>query len=151
MADEEHEVVVTFEHFGDSVVLAETEDDYIPGAHPGEVRVEVDPLVEAFARSPYDPIIGAMMMGRATGAVIANPPRIPWMRAIAYALAIGLIGQFLVSIYFWMDADAALTWLSAPGTILNFLLAVGGLILLARLSRGTASNSSTGRQVEPDA
>ena len=137
MADEEHEVVVTFDNQGDSVVLTETEDDYIPGAHPGEVRVEVDPLVEAFARSPYDPIIGAMMMGRATGEVIAHPPRIPWMRVIAYVLAVGLIGQFLLGIYFWSDVGISLAWLSSSGTVLNFLLALGGLLLLARLVKGS--------------
>lgn len=139
MADEEHEVVVTFEHHGDSVVLTETEDDYIPGAHPGEVRVEVDPLVEAFARSPYDPIIGAMMMGRATGEVIANPPRIPWMRAMAYALGIALVGQFPLTLYFAVDAGGAFPWLTSGWTVLYFFLTIGGLILLARLVRGTAN------------
>ena len=136
---EQNEVVVTFDYYGDSLNLSETEDgDYKPGAHPGEARVEVDPLVEAFARSPYDPVIGAMMMGRATGEVIAHPPEPAWMRAIAAILAIGLIGQLPI-VYFarWGD-DFLAVQLASPSFVLSVVLACGGLMLAVRLLRGSA-------------
>jgi hypothetical protein len=131
-----HEIVVHFDDSGESIVLNEAGDDPAPGAHPGEARVEVDPLVEAFARSPYDPIIGAMMMGRATGEVIAHPPRIGWMRVIAYLLAIGLIGQLVAMLYLAFESGRFGLGASLPSLLLTVLLAFGGVLLLRRLGRG---------------
>jgi len=137
--EEENEIVVTFDYSGESLHLTETEDgDYEPGAHPGEARVEVDPLVEAFARSPYDPVIGAMMMGRATGEVIARPPERGWMRAIAAVLAVGMIGQLPVTIYLLMRDDFISAQLASPSFVTSILFAVGGLLLAARLLRDSA-------------
>ncbi len=137
--EEREEVIVNFEYSGDSLTLSETDDgDYEPGAHPGEARVEVDPLVEAFARSPYDPVIGSMMMGRATGEVIANPPDAGWMRAVAGLLAVGLIAQFPLVMIINTGGNFLDIQLSSPGFVVSMLLGLGGLLLAARLLRASA-------------
>lgn len=138
--DEREEVIVNFEYSGDSLSLSETDDgDYEPGAHPGEARVEVDPLVEAFARSPYDPVIGSMMMGRATGEVIADPPDAGWMRAVAAILAIGLIAQFPITGIVLMRDGFFDIQLASPGFVVSCLLGIGGLLLGYRLLRESGS------------
>lgn len=137
-AEERYEVVVHVEYSGDTMTLTETDEgDFEPGAHPGEARVDVDPLVEAFARSPYDPVIGAMMMGRATGEVIADPPDVPWIRAIAAILAVGMIGQLPVTIYLLLRAEMAAAQLASPSFVVSGVFAVGGLILGWRLLRAS--------------
>lgn len=131
------DIVVNVDYSGDSLVLTDPEaDDLEPGAFAGEARVEVDPLVEAFARSPYDPVIGAMMMGRATGEVVKRPPRRSWMRPIAYLLAIALIGQFLVLAYdAFVRNDPVFKAMSLSGLVFALAFAAGGALLLARLLR----------------
>ncbi|CAN5780652.1 hypothetical protein BH23CHL2_BH23CHL2_05320 [soil metagenome] len=134
MAREDNEIVVNFDYYGDSLVLAESDDDdHAAGAHPGEARVEVDPLVEAFARSPYDPVIGAMMMGRATGEVVARPPEIRWMRVITYRLAIGLVAQLPLAYYFGVDFRPLGGVLSSSSVVLSPVFAAAGLLLLLHL------------------
>lgn len=137
--EHDEEIIVNIEYSGDRLVLNDPEvDAYDPGAFAGEARVEVDPLVEAFAHSPYDPVIGAMMMGRATGEVIRRPPRLSWMRLIAYLLAIVLIGQLLVISYAaFFRGDRAFTALSLAGLACALVFAVGGVLLLARLLGGS--------------
>ncbi len=140
MAEEEHEILVRFDYNGESLVLQETEDgDFKPGAHPGEAHVEVDPLVEAFARSPYDPVIGAMMMGRATGEVIARPPRGGWMRAIALLMAIGMLGQLPVTMYFVNRESTRGLLLASPSLLIGIAFALGGLLLIRRLVNDSRS------------
>ncbi|MEZ4521867.1 MAG: hypothetical protein R3A46_09545 [Thermomicrobiales bacterium] len=142
--EERNELVVNFDYYGNSIVLAEDEDDdHAPGAHPGEARVEVDPLVEAFARSPYDPVIGAMMMGRATGEVIARPPGMRWMRVVSWLLGIGLVAQFPLWLIFspgWdLGVFPAFT-LASSGFVASFLFGIGGMVLLYRLSTGSGGD-----------
>jgi hypothetical protein len=141
MADptESGEIVVRFDYSGDSLVLSEAADDeHDPGVFAGEARVEVDPLVEAFARSPYDPVIGAMMMGRATGEVIVRPPGGAWMRPLAYLLAIGMVGQFATWIYYiFQSGDRMFIGSSLASFAFSVAIGVGGLLLLVRLLRGS--------------
>ena len=137
--DEQQEIVVHFDYNDESLVLSESEDDeHNPGAYPGEARVEVDPLVEAFARSPYDPVIGAMMMGRATGEVIARPPGQSWMRVIAGILALGMIGQFPITVYFATRSGGSGPILSSPSLAVGLALMLGGLLLAYRLLKHSA-------------
>src|ERR671919_113666 len=107
MAEEEqrHEIVARFDSSGESIVLAESDDDSTPTVQAGEARVEVDPLVEAFARSPYDPVIG-------------------------YFLAIGMIGQLVAIVYFGIDAGRLGIGISLPSVGLALAMAVGGVLLL---------------------
>jgi hypothetical protein len=140
MAEEENEILVRFDYNDESIVLTETADgDFQPGAHPGEALVEVDPLVEAFARSPYDPVIGAMMMGRATGEVIARPPKGGWMRALALVMAVGMIGQLPVMIYYLYRQEADGFVLASPSLLVSAVFAAGGLLLIHRLMNGSGS------------
>ena len=138
MADDKqtHEIVARFDYGGEPIVLSESDDGITPMVQTDEARVEVDPLVEEFARRPYDPVIGAMMMGRATGEVIAHPPRIGWMRVISYLLAIGMIAQLIAVFYFAIDAGRFGIGASLPSTGLALVMAAGGVLLLRRLLRG---------------
>ncbi|HEX5501340.1 MAG TPA: hypothetical protein VFW96_01875 [Thermomicrobiales bacterium] len=74
-----------------------------PGGHPRErgdqqAIVGVDPVLRDYLRVPYDPYYSALMEGRATGTVIARPPRHGWMRLMAFLLVIALFAGALIGI-----------------------------------------------------
>lgn len=109
------------------------------GQQEQETLIEVDPLIQEFLRSPYDPVIGAAAMGRLTGEAIRNPPRGTWYGALSVLTALTCL----------MMAVSALGWLYAGGEtelggfrfelykslLVSLPFALGGLLLLWRLAR----------------
>ncbi len=56
-----------------------------------QARVEVDPDLRNYLRAPYDPTYAARAARFTEGAVIRDPPRRGWMRAVAFLIAFSLL------------------------------------------------------------
>ena len=65
--------------------------DLLPGQREQETLIEVDPLIQEFLRTPYDPVIGAAAMGRLTGEAVRRPAASGWLRWLAWLVAFALI------------------------------------------------------------
>ncbi len=67
--------------------------------HEGQqAQVEVDPDLRNYLRAPYDPTYAAQAARFTEGAVIRNPPRRGWMRAVAFLVAFSLLSGTIVGV-----------------------------------------------------
>jgi hypothetical protein len=76
---------------GSSRVIYGPDDDG-EGAETQEY-VAVDPVLEEFARHPFDPLISARATGRVLGLAVAGqePSGGPWLRIVAGVLGVGIV------------------------------------------------------------
>ncbi len=138
----EEELLISFDDRAEPIRLWQDDDeDITPGAHAGEAYTEVDPLVDKYLSNPYDPVLGAMMLGRATGEAIKKTPRSGWMRTLTWFLAIALLIEGFYGILYILDlAPAVLNAENGPSFPFSAIALSGpflaaGLLLLWRLIR----------------
>jgi hypothetical protein len=80
----------------------EPDDDQSPMTQH-EARVEVDPTVEDFARSPYDPLFAARMLGSSLGHVAEQPPRTGGFAIWAFGLGMALLLVLVLLVFSVID------------------------------------------------
>jgi hypothetical protein len=109
----------------------------LSGMSQRQAVVAADPMLEELARQPYDPVVAARATGYLTGKAIAEPPSTPWMRAIAYVLATGLlvIGVYgLTTGLFDRGGSLGIRFAEVPRDLLTAgVFAVAGVLWLWRL------------------
>jgi len=114
--------------------------DPLDGQLEQETLIEVDPVIAAFLRSPYDPVAGAAAMGRLTGEVVRNPPRDGWMLGLTVLVGVACAGSALAALGFLYspDVEVDMRWfrfMLVESLIVSTPFALAGLLILWRLAR----------------
>ena len=106
----------------------------------------LDPDLRAYLRAPYDPLKCAQATRFFAGELLRHPPAHGWMRVLAFLLALGLLGLFLMGVAaivgLFADGDGAQALvIGAQFVLLACLLGLFGAVLLWRLLRHWGDSS----------
>jgi hypothetical protein len=114
--------------------------DPLDGQQEQETLIEVDPVIEAFLRSPYDPVVGMMAFGRLTGEVVRNPPRTGWMLPLTILVGVACVSAAISALGFLYGSDTTLDmgWFQFKlyeSLIVSLPFTLAGALILWRLAR----------------